>query len=104
MIDTPSRGQRPSGDGAAALRDLASSSDHAQGDRGAEDLKVVVVHLVLQPFLSDLVEAVELVEIDGVTVRHNQPVKNNRHAALLSEARRSNLFRFAQNHRSFGND
>ena len=92
------------GDGAATLRDLACSSNHTQSYRGAEDLEVVVVDLIFQPFLSDLVEALELIEIDGVTVWHNQAVKNHGHPALLAEARRSNLLRFAQNNRSLGND
>ncbi len=60
--------------------------------------------LSFQPFLSDLVEAVELVEIDGVAIGHNQAVKCNGHAPLLAEARRSNLLGFAQNHRSLGDD
>src|SRR5713101_7504382 len=92
------------GDGAAALRDLAGSGNHSQGDRGAEDFLVVVVDLVFQSFFADLVEAVELVEIDGVTIGHNQAVKCDSHPSLLAEARRSNLLRFAQRHRSFGDD
>src|ERR1700687_223954 len=47
------------GDGPATLRDLARSGNHAQSYRRAEDLEVVVVDLVLQPFLSYLVESVE---------------------------------------------
>ena len=58
-------------DGAATLRDLARSGNHTQSDRGAEDLEVVVVDLIFQSFLSDLIETLELVEIDRVTVRHN---------------------------------
>jgi len=54
----------------------------------------VVVDLIFQSFLSDLIEALELVEIDGVTVWHNQPVKNHGHPPLLAEARCSNLFCF----------
>src|ERR1700691_1296624 len=64
----------------------------------------MIVDLVFQPFLSDLIETLELVEIDGVTIRHNQAVKNDGHPALLAEARRSNLLCFAQNNRSLGND
>src|SRR6202044_1948440 len=62
--------------GAATLSDLARPSNHTQSNRGAENLKVVIVDFVLEPFLADLVEAVKLVEIDGVAVRHNQSVKN----------------------------
>ena len=66
--------------------------------------KVVVVDLVFQPFLADLVETVKLVEIDGVTVGHNQAVKYDGHPPLLAEARRSDLLCFAQHDRSFGDD
>src|ERR1035437_6775728 len=38
----------------ASLRDLTGSGDDTQSDRGAEDLKIVVVDLVLQSFLSHL--------------------------------------------------
>ena len=75
------------GDGAAARRDLAGSRDDSQRDRCPEDLQVVVVDFVLEPLLSDLVQSVELVEIDGVTVRHNQPMEHDGHATLLAEAR-----------------
>ena len=92
------------GNRAATLSDLACPSNHTQSDRGAEDLEVVVVDLIFQSFLSDLIETLKLIEIDGVTVRHNQPVKNNGHAPLLAEARRSNFLCFAQNNRSLGND
>src|ERR1019366_4143805 len=85
-------------------RDLTGSGDDTQSDRGAEDLKIVVVDLVLQSFLSDLVEPVELVEIDGITVLHDQTMKHNGHPALLAEACGSNLLCFTQNNRSFGND
>src|ERR1035438_8588450 len=88
----------------ASLRDLTGSGDDTQSDRGAEDLKIVVVDLVPQSFLSDLVEPVELVEIDGITVRHDQTMKHNGHPALLAEACGSNLLCFTQNNRSFGND
>src|SRR5260370_37367570 len=92
------------GDGAAALRDLAGSGNHSQGDRGAEDFQVVVVDLVFQPFFADLVEAVELVEIDRVTIWHNQAVKGDSHAPLLAESRRANLLRFAEYKRSLVDD
>src|SRR2546422_6435520 len=83
------------GDGAPTLRDLACSGNHSQSYRGAKNLKVVVIDLVLQTFLSDLIEALELVEIDGITVRHNQAVKNHGHPPLLAEACGSNLLCFA---------
>src|ERR1035438_3959732 len=57
--------------GPATLSDLACSGNHAQGDRRAEDLKVVVVDLILEPCLSNLIEALELVEIDGLDGSQN---------------------------------
>src|SRR5208282_3185164 len=92
------------GDGAAALRDLAGTGNDTQGDRSTEDFQVMVVDLVFQPFFTDLVEAVKLVEIDGVTIRHNQPVKSDGHAPLLSEARRSSLLGFTEHDRSLGDN
>src|ERR1700729_1546249 len=65
--------------GAATLSDLVRSGNHPQSDRRAENLNVVVVDLILEPFLSNLIEALEPVEIDGVAVRHNQTVKNHGH-------------------------
>src|ERR1700678_228587 len=91
-------------DSAAALRDLAGSGDDSQGNRGSEVFEVVIIDLILKAFLSDLIEAVELVEIDGVTVRHNQTVEGDGHASLLAEARRSNFLRFAEHHGSFGDN
>src|SRR5208282_4485117 len=73
------------GDGAATLSDLTRSGNHTQSDRGAENLKVMIVDLVFQPFLSDLIETLKLIEIDGVAVWHNQAVKNHGHPALLAE-------------------
>jgi len=92
------------GDGAATLSDLARSGNHTQSDRGAENLKVMIVDLVFQPFLSDLIETLELVEIDGVTIRHNQAVKNHGHPALLAEARPLQSSSPRQNNRSLGNE
>src|ERR1035438_6551328 len=102
--NTYSQGGTARGNGAATLSDLARSGNHTQSDRGAENLKVMIVDLVFQPFLSDLIETLELVEIDGVTIRHKQTVKNHGHPPLLAEACRSNLLRLAQNNRSLGND
>src|SRR5580704_3616255 len=78
-------------DGAATLRDLARPGNHTQSYRGTKDLEVVIVDLIFQSFLSDLIQTLELVEIDGVAVWHKQTVKNHGHSPLLAEARRSNL-------------
>src|SRR5260370_4072520 len=61
----------------AAVRALRGSGDDAKSNGRAEDLEVVMVDLVFQASFADLVEAVELVKIHGVTVRHNQPVENH---------------------------
>src|ERR1017187_2438636 len=92
------------GNGAATLADLTRSGDHTQSDRGSEDLKVVIIDLVFQSLLPDLIEALKLVEIDGIAVRHNQTVENDGHPALLTEARRSNLLCFTENYCPLGND
>src|SRR6266849_9317613 len=65
-----------------AVRALRGSGDDAKSNGRAEDLEVVMVDLVFQASFTDLVQAVKLVEIHGVTVRHNQPVENHRQPAL----------------------
>ena len=64
----------------------------------------MVVDLVFQPLLADLVETVKLVEIDRVTVRHNQAMKDDGHPPLLAEACRADFLCFAEHDRSFGDD
>src|SRR6266849_781718 len=84
----------------AAVRALRGSGDDAKSNGRAEDLEVVMVDLVFQAVLTDLVEAVKLVEIHGVTVRHNQPVEDHRQPAL---AETLHFAVFAQSKGSFGN-
>ena len=62
------------GNGAAALRDLARAGDYTQGNRCAEDFQIVLVDFVLQPFLSDLVETVKLVEIYTLSLHDALPI------------------------------
>src|ERR1035438_3224681 len=64
----------------------------------------MVVDLVLHAFLTDLIETVKLVEIDGVPVRHDETVKDDGHPPLLPKARRANLFSLAKNYGSLGDD
>src|SRR5882724_12795727 len=52
------------------------------GERGAEDSQVVVVYLVSKTGIADLVEALELVKVDGISVRHNESVECDRNACL----------------------
>ena len=45
----------------------------------------MVVHLVFEPHFANLIETAELVEIDRISIRHDEPMENNGHAPLLSE-------------------
>ena len=58
-----------------------------------------MVDLVFQAGLTDLVEAVKLVKIHGVAVRHNQPVEDHRQPAL---AETLHFAGFPQSKGSFG--
>ena len=60
--------------------------------------EIVVVDLIFQAGLAHLIETVELVEIDGVPIRHQHPVEGDGEA-LLSEA--GDLLRIAKNERAF---
>jgi len=42
----------------------------------------MVIHLVAKSCFSDLIQTLELVEADGITVRHDEPVKENGQALL----------------------
>ena len=64
----------------------------------------MIVDLILQALFADLVKAVELVEVHAITIRHNHPVEDDGHAALLAEAGRADLLRLAQHDRSIGNE
>ena len=77
---------------------LGCAGDDAQRDRRAEYLDVVVVDLVLEAGGSGLIETVELVEIDGVAIRHEQPMEGDGEA-LLAEA--GDLLHIAQDERAF---
>src|ERR1700679_114112 len=59
------------------VRGLGGAGDDAESNRGSEDLEIVVVHLVFQSGSSSLVETVELVEIYGVAIWHEQPMEGD---------------------------
>src|SRR2546427_7157220 len=61
---------------------LSKTPDHSNRYRGSEDLEVVVIHLVSEPGLTDLVEAVKLVEVHAEAVGHNQTVEGHGQALL----------------------
>ena len=75
----------------SAFSDRAEGAD---GERCAEDAQIVVVDLVAQPGVADLVEALELVEADGIAVRHEQAMEHDGEACLAEGV---DLFRFAEN-------
>src|SRR6266851_9891360 len=59
----------------------------------------MVVHLVAKSCFSDFIQPLELVEADGVTVRHDEPVKEDREP-LLTE--RFDFLGFAKHFRTSG--
>src|SRR5258708_26095705 len=82
-----------------SVRGLGCARDNAQRNRSSEYLDIVVVDLVLEAGGSGLIETVELVEIDGVAVWHQQTVKGDGEA-LLAEA--GNLLHLAEDESAFG--
>ena len=76
-------------------------ADGADGERSAEDAQVMVVDLVAKAGVAGLVETLELVEADGVAVRHEQPVEEHGEARL---AERFDLARFSENFAARGNE
>src|SRR5665213_3985275 len=87
-----------------ALADLRGTSDHTKRNRRSEDLQVVIVDLILQALLADLIEAVELVEVNAVSVRHQQAMESDRDSPLLAETGGADLAGLAQHDRSLGNE
>src|ERR1700733_1923248 len=81
------------------IGDLGCTGDDTQRDRRAEDLDIVVVDLVLQAGIPDLIETVELVEIDGVAIRHEQPMEGHGKTFL---AQTSNLLDVTEDERALG--
>ena len=71
--------RRGQGTGGPALRDCAK---RANGKRDSEDSEVVVVYSVSETCIADLVEALELVKVDRVSVRHDESMKRYRQASL----------------------
>src|SRR5262249_31270185 len=61
----------------ASCSRLARRANDAKRERCAKDAGVVVVHLITQPGVADLIEALELVETDGISVGHDQTVKGH---------------------------
>ena len=64
----------------------------------------MVVHLVLQSFLTDLVKAVELVEVNAITVRHKKTMERNSDSPLLSDTGSADLASLAEHNGSLGDE
>src|SRR5207248_10642357 len=78
------------GTGGPALRDCA---ERANSQRDSEDSEVVVVRLITKANVADLVQTLELVEADGIAVRHDEPMEGYGETRL---AKRVHLFGFAE--------
>src|ERR1039458_8486975 len=88
----------------STLADLGGTGNHAECNRRSEDLQVVIVDLVLQSLLADLVEAVELVEVNAVPVRHQQTMESDGDSPLLAKPGGADLPGLAEHDRSLGNE
>ena len=78
------------------MRHLGGAGDYAQGNRSTKDLKVVVVDLVFEPHFANLIESAELVEIDRISIWHDEPMEDNGHAPLLPEPCTADLLCLAE--------
>jgi len=79
---------------------LRNSSEETEGDRNPKDLEVVVVDLVLKASVTELVEALELVEVNGISIGHDETMERYGHARLakaLDGRRSSDAFRAGWN-------
>src|SRR6266478_6825722 len=79
---------------------LRHGSECANRQRGAEDAEIVLVDLIPQAGITYLVEPLELIQADGITVRHDEAMKHDGKPRL---AERIDLLRLTQNLRSGGN-
>ena len=62
-------------------------------------MEIVIVHFIFQALFANLVKAMKLVQVNGVAVRHNHPVEDNGHAALLAKSRGTDLAGLPQHNR-----
>ena len=73
---------RLNGDFPGPVECMVTSNIYSHSERRSEDFEVVVIHFVAQTCIADLIQTLELVEVDGIAVRHDQPVKRNGKASL----------------------
>jgi len=83
----------------ASCAGLAHGSKCSNRERYSEDAEIVVVDLVPEPGVADLVEPLELVEGDGISVGHEDAVERDGQTCL---AKRFHLLRFTEQLRSCG--
>src|SRR5664279_489350 len=69
---------------AGRIADLSESRDRTDNGGHTESLEIVPIHLTRERGCAYLVKAGNLVERQRVTVRHNDPVKRDGQAALIS--------------------
>src|ERR1700694_5788955 len=72
----------------------------ANRERGAEDAEIVVVDLIPQAGIAYLVEPLELIQADGITIRHDEAGEGDGKPRL---GERIDLLHLTQNLRSSGN-
>src|SRR5271156_5028513 len=72
---------------------LGNSSESADRQRYSEDAEIMVVDLIPQASVADLVESLELIEADGISVGHEHPMENDGQTCLAEGV---HLFRFTQ--------
>ena len=70
-----------------------NGSESANRQRHSEDAEIVVVDLIPQPGVADLVESLELIEADGISVGHEHAMEHDGQTCLAEGV---HLFRFSQ--------
>ena len=75
-------------------------SESADGERYSEDAEIVVVDLIPQAGVADLVEPLELIEADGIPVRHEHAMEDDGQTGLAEGV---HLLRFTEQLRTCRN-
>src|SRR6266705_2677154 len=85
---------------AAIVVGLSESSDRSDCERHTKHLNIVMVDLIPKTGFPDLVQALELVQVQGITIRHYQAMEEDCQAFL---AEHGDALYFAQHPGSLGN-
>ena len=72
---------------------LADGSESTDGQGDPENSEIVVVDLIPQACISDLVEPLELIETNGVAIRHQRSVEDDGQTRLAEGV---HLLRFTE--------